>query len=226
MPLFRLTDDLVFPPPQLALEEGLLAVGGGLSRERLLLAYSMGIFPWYSEGEPILWWSPDPRMVLFPERLHVSKSLRQTLRSGRFEVTMDQAFRRVIRACADAPGRGSEGTWITPAMIAAYTDLHEAGYAHSVEAWRDGELAGGLYGVSLGACFFGESMFSAQSNASKAALAGLTERLMAWGFGLIDCQVANDHLRSLGAEEVSRERFLLLLAEGLRTPTRRGKWGP
>ena len=224
MPVFRLTDELVFPPPELAAEEGLLAVGGDLSVERLVLAYSLGIFPWYSEGDPILWWSPDPRMILLPDELKVSRRLARTIRQGVFEVTMDRAFPMVLERCASIPRPTQDGTWITGDMTDAYICLHEEGYAHSVECWREGELAGGLYGVSLGNCFFGESMFSDAPNASKVALATLAEYALRTGITLIDCQVRTPHLESLGAQDVSRGRFLALLKEGQRAQTRRGPW--
>ena len=224
MPVFRLTDDLVFPPPQLATRRGLLAVGGDLRVERLLLAYSMGIFPWYSEGEPILWWSPDPRLILLPGEFHVSTRLARVIRQGIFTVTMDEAFDRIIEGCAAAPRPGQHGTWIVPEMIAAYCRLHQAGYAHSVECWQDGALAGGLYGVSLGECFFGESMFHRVPNASKVALAALAARLKSWGFSMIDCQLTTGHLVRLGAREISRRRFLRMLEAGLKGETRIGKW--
>jgi len=223
MPIFRLTHDLVFPPPRLA-EDGLLAVGGDLSEKRLLLAYRMGIFPWYSEDEPILWWSPDPRLILAPQEFHMPRRLQRTLRQGTFAVTMDTAFERVIKGCAATPRRGQRGTWIMPEMVSAYCRLHESGYGHSVECWRDGQLTGGLYGLSLGRCFFGESMFSLEPDASKVALAALVERVTAWGFLFIDCQVTTEHLVRLGAKEVSRMHFLRLLGEGLKSKTRRGKW--
>jgi leucyl/phenylalanyl-tRNA--protein transferase len=204
--------ELPFPDPALAETEpdGLLAVGGDLSPQRLANAYRQGIFPWYSEGQPILWWSPDPRMVLFPERLHVSRSLRKVLRRGLFEVTFDRDFDAVIHACA-APRKTGDGTWITPQMMTAYRRLHEQGLAHSVEAWHQGELVGGLYGVTLGRLFFGESMFSAMRDASKVAFVHLVRSLQAAGCPLIDCQVHTTHLESLGAELIPRARFLRLL---------------
>jgi len=223
MPIYQLTNVLGFPPPQLA-EDGLLAVGGDLSRERLLLAYANGIFPWYSEGEPILWWSPDPRMVLFPAEMHISRSLRRLLRSGAFAFSLDRAFGEVIQACAHIPRRGQEGTWITRKMISSYIGLHRAGYAHSVECWQGGELAGGLYGVSLGACFFGESMFSRATGASKAALAVLAAQCRQWQFDMIDCQVPHPHLARLGAREVPRKTFLEELRFAVKKETRVGPW--
>ncbi len=213
---------LDFPDVSLALREpeGLLAVGGDLTVERILAAYRRGIFPWYSDNQPILWWSPDPRTVLFPARLKISRSLRKTLRQARFGVTMDQAFEEVIAACA-APRPGSSGTWITQEMAAAYSALHEAGWAHSVECWLDNQLVGGLYGISIGRVFFGESMFSRSSNASKVAFAWLVRQLSVWEFGLLDCQVYSDHLASLGAEEIPRAEFvnyLNILCENKTTP--------
>ena len=224
MPVFTLSKRLSFPPPHLAIREGLLAVGGDLSVERLLLAYRSGIFPWYSKGEPILWWSPDPRLVLYPEELRISRSLRRIMKKNIFRITFDQAFERVILACAEAKRPGQDGTWIVEEMIAAYCALHEAGYAHSVECWREGKLAGGLYGVSLGAAFFGESMFHHRPNASKIAFARLVQRLTAWEFQLIDCQQPTRHLASFGATCWPRETFLRTLANALTAPTRKGKW--
>lgn len=203
---------LDFPDVNLALREpdGLLAVGGDLTADRILSAYRRGIFPWYSDNQPILWWSPDPRTVLFPARLKISRSLRKTLRRARFRVTMDQAFREVIVACA-APRRGSSGTWITQDMADAYSALHETGHAHSVECWLDDRLVGGLYGVSTGRVFFGESMFSRFPDASKVALAWLVRQLQAWQIGLVDCQVYSPHLASLGAEQIPRTDFVKYL---------------
>ncbi len=214
-----------FPPVELASPEGLLAVGGDLRSERLLAAYRQGIFPWYSPGQPVLWWSPDPRTVLFPARLRISRSLGKALRQQRFRVTLDQAFERVIDACA-APRRNhpTGGTWITREMRTAYCQLHAQGYAHSVEAWSGSELVGGLYGVSLGGVFFGESMFSLATDASKVALARVVEQLTAWGYSLIDCQVGSAHLFSLGAEEIPRRDFLATLDTALQLPGRAGSW--
>jgi len=223
MPIFQLTDDLVFPPPQLA-EEGLLAVGGDLSRQRLLLAYRNGIFPWYSEGEPLLWWSPDPRMLIFPGSMHVSRRLRRTLRQGVFTVTLDTAFPDVVTACATIPRRHEAGTWITRAVREAFVDLHAAGYAHAVECWREGALVGGVYGLSLGACFFGESMFSAETNASKVALVTLAAECHARGIEFIDCQLPTEHLRRLGGVEEPRSRFLRRLEKAVQAPAHRGPW--
>ena len=214
-----------FPEPLLAGEDGLLAAGGSLELEVLLEAYSRGIFPWYSEGSPILWWSPDPRMVLIPDHFRVSKSFSQTLRKGVFEVRMDTVFKDVIKKCSRQPRPGQEGTWITAGMIDAYIRLHEAGYAHSVESWKDGKLAGGLYGVSLGGTFFGESMFHLERDASKVAFYHLVEFLKEHGFDLIDAQQSTAHLKSLGAGEISREKFLEMLALSLRKKTLKGRWG-
>ena len=215
MPVFRLTDDLIFPPPELAEDDGLLAVGGDLSVERLVLAYSMGIFPWYGDDYPMLWWSPDPRLVLFPHELRISRSLRQTIKRGLFTITMDNAFERVIEGCAGIRRSNEDGTWITGDMESAYIELHRAGYAHSVEAWLDGELAGGLYGVVLGRAFFGESMFAKKTDASKVAFVHLVERLAQEEFQLIDCQVTTRHLMSFGAREIPRAEFLKLLKKAL-----------
>lgn len=202
------------PPVERALEEpnGLLAAGADLSEARLLDAYARGIFPWYSEGQPILWWSPDPRMVLFPAELKVSRSLARTLRNARFEVRADTAFDAVIEGCRQ-PRRGESGTWITNEMIEAYGTMHRAGFAHSVETWLDGKLVGGLYGVALGRAFFGESMFARVSDASKVALVALTRQLRHWGFGMIDCQMNTAHLASLGAREIPRAEFTRRLRE-------------
>ena len=223
MPVYRLDKRLVFPPVEHA-EDGLLAVGGDLSPRRLVLAYSLGIFPWYSEGEPILWHSPDPRLVLRTGDLHVSRSLRRTIRRGTYRPTMDTAFRRVVAACAAVRRPGQRGTWITRAMKTAYGELHELGLAHSVEAWNDGELAGGLYGVSLGAAFFGESMFSKAPDASKVAFVVLVEQLARWGVTLVDCQVHTEHLARFGATEWPRRTFVAELRRALRSPTRQGRW--
>lgn len=224
MPVFRLPDDNIFPPPHLAEESGLLAVGGDLSEARLLLAYSLGIFPWYSEGEPILWWSPDPRLVLLPDDLNISRSLRQTLNKKIFNITLDTAFEEVINNCAKVHRKDSGGTWITDDMIDAYIRLHHLGHAHSVEAWSDEKLVGGLYGVSLGSAFFGESMFAKKSDASKAAFATLVQQLAKWGFSLIDCQLTTPHLISLGAHEIPRAEFLKMLKAALSKPAKQGTW--
>ncbi len=224
MPIYRLPREPVFPDPARAEPDGLLAVGGDLSPERLLTAYAQGIFPWYSDQSPILWWSPDPRLVLEPERLHVPRSLRRTLRAGTFRLSADEAFARVIARCAACPRPGQDGTWITDEMRAAYVRLHELGFAHSFEAWEGGELAGGLYGVSLGGAFFGESMFADRPDASKAAFVRGVEWLASRNVKLIDCQVRTDHLVRFGAHEIPRAAFLRRLAALLRAPTLRGRW--
>lgn len=224
MTVYRLGKTLAFPPPEEAEPSGLLAVGGDLSTERLLLAYAMGIFPWYDEDSPILWFSPDPRAVLMPDGVVVHRSLARRIRSHRYTVTLDRAFADVIRGCASSPREGQRGTWITGDMIDAYIRLHELGFAHSCETWRDGELVGGLYGVSLGAAFFGESMFSRATDASKVALVHLAAQLRRWEFGLIDCQVLNDHMASLGARDWPREHFLSVLTQCLQLPTKQGPW--
>ncbi|MDJ0984755.1 MAG: leucyl/phenylalanyl-tRNA--protein transferase [Desulfobacterales bacterium] len=224
MPVYLLSDELIFPSPTLAARGGLLAVGGDLSQERLLLAYRMGIFPWYSENEPIMWWSPDPRLILYPDQLKISKSLKKTINKGDFELTMDQAFKDVITACARSRTETHEGTWILDEMIEAYCQLHKSGLAHSVEAWLGDELAGGLYGVSIGRCFFGESMFTRISNASKVAFVSLVKYLQKLNFALIDCQVTTSHLLSFGAFEIPRARFLEELAISLKSPTQKGRW--
>lgn len=222
--MFQLGPETIFPPVEYADKYGLLAFGGDLSLKRLLLAYRRGIFPWYSEDQPILWWSPDPRMVIWPGRLHISRSLRKSLRQGCFTVTLDTCFKNVIAACALSRINKNEGTWILPEIAAAYYNLHQAGFAHSVEVWRNGELAGGMYGVSLGRAFFGESMFSYQTNASKTAMAYLMEQLTRWEFGLLDCQVANPHLVRMGGVNISRADFMQKLKVLLKYPARRGKW--
>lgn len=224
MPVYRLGPELAFPPPEEADPSGLLAVGGDLAPERLLLAYSLGIFPWYEEGLPILWHSPDPRMVLLPAELRVARSLRRLLRDPPFVVRLDTAFERVVRCCASTERPGQRGTWITEEMIDAYVHLHELGFAHSAEAWRGEELVGGLYGVSLGAGFFGESMFAHEPDASKAAFVNLVRQLERWSFELVDCQVYTEHLARFGASEWSRDRFLAALHGSLEKETRRGAW--
>ena len=224
MTVYRLSRELAFPSPHEADPGGLLAVGGDLGSARILLAYSMGIFPWYSEGEPILWWSPDPRCVLDLDDFHVSRRLRRVLNQGRFRVTFDEHFRGVIRACASAARCGQEGTWITPEMERAYVRLHEAGVAHSVECWLGEDLVGGIYGIALGRGFFGESMFHRETDASKVVVARLVDRLAGWDFHFIDAQVTTSHMLSLGAREVPRALFLEDLEEALRHPTRRGSW--
>jgi leucyl/phenylalanyl-tRNA--protein transferase len=217
--------DLRFPPVELASPEGLLAIGGDLCSERLLEAYRHGIFPWYSKGQPILWWSPDPRAVLLPEQLKISRSLKKRLRRGEFRVTLDQAFEAVIRACAGPRRHTPAGaTWITPEMLDAYGRLHRQGYAHSVETWYGNELVGGLYGVALGGTFFGESMFSLRSDASKVAFVLLVQQLQAWGYTLVDCQLPTPHLAKFGALAIRRREFLRLLEAALARAGRSEPW--
>ena len=214
-----------FPPVHSALRDpdGLLAASSDLSQKRLLDAYRHGIFPWYSEGQPVLWWSPDPRMVLHPPAIVLSRSLRKRLRKTDYEIRVDTRFREVMAACAE-PRDGQSGTWITEEMAEAYAALHGAGFAHSVETWMGGELAGGLYGVAIGRVFFGESMFTRATDASKLALAHLARQLVRWEFGLIDCQMATPHLASLGAREVPRKDFMRALSELVNYPSRTGNW--
>ncbi len=212
MPIFILNRHTrIFPPAELAREDGLLAVGGNLEPETLLTAYEQGIFPWYNRGEPILWWSPDPRLVLYPQELHVSRRLKRKLRQGRFRITVDQAFEEVMTACANVRLMKGQETWITEEMLQAYVTLHEMGWCRSVETWQDGQLVGGLYGIALGKVFFGESMFSLVSDASKVALKALCDRMVERGMKLIDCQVTTAHLVRMGAKEIPRQEFLALL---------------
>ncbi|MBA3391440.1 MAG: leucyl/phenylalanyl-tRNA--protein transferase [Deltaproteobacteria bacterium] len=223
MPVYRLDDRLVFPPVHLA-EDGLLALGGDLRPERLLLAYSQGIFPWYAENLPILWHSPDPRMVMTTRDLIVQKSLRKAIRRKPYDLRLDTAFLQVLEGCASVPRPGQSGTWLIPEMVDAYTKLHDLGFAHSIEAWQGETLVGGLYGVSVGAAFFGESMFANAPDASKIAFVACVRQLDDWGIGLIDCQVHTEHLERFGAYEVPRMSYLDLLKTALDQPTRRGKW--
>lgn len=217
--------DLYFPPVDSASPEGLLAVGGDLRPERLLEAYRHGIFPWYSENQPILWWSPDPRAVLFPDKLHISRSLKRSLRPGLFQVTLDRCFRDVMQHCAGPrPQYPDGGTWITVEMLESYSKLHELGYAHSVETWKAGQLVGGLYGVALGGAFFAESMFTRVPDGSKVALVSLVRQLQTWGFQIMDCQQSSPHVMRFGAEEIPRRDFLNHLAAALTLPERRGHW--
>ncbi len=212
-----LDDSLEFPPSSDALSEpnGLLAVGGDLSQERLLAAYSKGIFPWFDSSQPILWWSPSPRAVLYPEHIHISRSLKKAMSKSAFKLTLDRAFPEVIKHCAHTPRPGQAGTWINNDMVMAYQKLHVAGHAHSLEVW-DGELlVGGLYGICIGRVFFGESMFSHRRDCSKMAFVALARQLLAWGFAIIDCQVSNPHLFSLGAEEIEREDFEAIIASNV-----------
>jgi len=213
-----------FPHPETADSQGIVAVGGNLSPGMLLSAYSQGIFPWFNPGEPIIWWSLDPRFVLYPENLHVSKSMKKFMKRKDITITMDRAFSEVIRGCKQSPRRGQDGTWITDEMEEAYLELHRLGYAHSVEVWLEKELAGGLYGVSMGKAFFGESMFARVSNASKAALIQLNRFLQRRGFDFIDCQQHTAHLESLGAVDVPRSRFLKDLDKALIPRTHKGSW--
>ncbi|MFO7982015.1 MAG: leucyl/phenylalanyl-tRNA--protein transferase [Desulfuromonadales bacterium] len=219
MTIYRLINEPIFPPPEEAEPSGLLAIGGDLSVERLLLAYSMGIFPWFNEGEPILWWSPDPRFIIEPEELHISRSLNKVLRRGHFEVTFDLAFDDVIRTCSELRKARGEGTWLGDGMIAAYRQLHRMGFAHSTECWSEGELVGGVYGVCLGRCFFGESMFHRVRDASKVALVGLVDRLNELQFELLDCQMPTAHLASMGARGIPRSEFQRRLSRGGVTPS-------
>ena len=224
MPVYQLPEEIAFPEPSEAEPDGLLAVGGDLSPERVLAAYSVGIFPWPHKGWPLLWFSPDPRMVLLPTELKLQRSLRQTIRKQRYEIRFDTDFKGVMTACAKAERPGQDGTWITKPMIKAYTHLHELGFAHSAEAWLDGKLVGGAYGISLGAAYFGESMFAIEPDASKVAFATLVEKLNGWGFQFIDAQVHTEHLERFGAREIPREEYLEMLETALREPTRRGAW--
>lgn len=215
MPLFRLSESIEFPPAWLARPDGLLCIGGDLCSKRLMLAYRMGLFPWFSNSEPILWWSPDPRLVLFPSKIRVSKSLKKTIRKRCFSIRINTAFEQTIEACSQPRQGKVEGTWLGDEMIDAYITLHNMGVAHSVEAWQGDRLVGGLYGVSLGKIFFGESMFSRVSNASKVALVALAQELDRQGFGIIDCQVTSGHLLRMGAQEITRDQFLDILNHGV-----------
>lgn len=219
-----LNEKLFFPPVDKADEHGILAIGGDLSAERLILAYSSGIFPWFNEDDPIIWWSPDPRFVMYPHALKVSKSMNQLLKKQVFNITFDTSFRSVITACQVVRRHGQSGTWITEDMLEAYCVLHELGYAHSIEAWQNGELVGGLYGVSLGRAFFGESMFAKVSNASKAAYITLIQKLEKLNFQLIDCQVYTEHLESLGAVSIPRSLFIEQVNKALAEETIKGSW--
>lgn len=210
MPIYKLIDELIFPPVGGA-EEGIVAVGGDLSSERLMLAYRSGIFPWYNEDEPIVWWSPDPRFVLFPEKLHVSRSMKRVLNRDEFQVTYNQDFEGVISNCKKVPRRGQKGTWITEAMKEAYIDLFHLGHAKSIEVWKKGELVGGMYGVDMGGVFCGESMFSKVSNASKVGLITFMKKFQTEGGRLLDCQVYSEHMARMGAEEISRKDFLMFV---------------
>jgi leucyl/phenylalanyl-tRNA--protein transferase len=224
VPVFRLTRDLVFPHPSHARRDGLLAVGGDLNPARLRLAYENGIFPWYSEGDPIMWWSPPVRPVLVPREVHVPRSLAKLMRHGPFEMRLDTAFESVIEGCAKILRRDEPGTWITAEMNDAYVELHRQGLAHSAEAWQDGRLVGGLYGVALGAVFYGESMFTQVPDASKATFVTLCEQLDRWGFELIDSQVTNPHTARFGTIEIPRDEFLRRVHQLVQRPTRQGVW--
>ena len=209
--MYRLTDALLFPSPEQASAEGIVAVGGDLQPERVMLAYRKGIFPWFESDDFLLWWSPDPRMVLFPDQLKISKSMRSLIRKKQFDVTFNKAFDQVVEACAKVKRFGQNGTWITPGLMEVYSTLHTQGHAHSVEVWQEGSLVGGLYGIDLGTVFCGESMFSKSSNASKIALISLVKELKKNKYELIDCQVPTQHLASMGAEPISRTKFLTFL---------------
>lgn len=223
--LSRNPADLSFPPVEQASPEGLLAIGGDLRAERLLEAYRHGIFPWYNEDQPILWWSPDPRTVLFPKNLHISRSLKRSLRPGIFRVTLDTCFHDVMQHCAGPrPQYPEGGTWITPAMAEAYATLHEQGYAHSIETWQDKRLVGGVYGVAIGGAFFAESMFTKVDDASKVSLVLLVRQLHRWGFRIIDCQQSSPHVMRLGAEEIPRRAYIEQVAAAVTLPSRRGRW--
>lgn len=224
MPIYQLPEEPIFPHPNEATPDGLLAIGGDLSPQRLIAAYASGIFPWFGAKDPILWWSPNPRMVLFPEKFKVSKSLKQTLRSHKYTVTADKAFEQVIANCRNIYRPDQNGTWITRDIEDAYMELYHMGLAHSFETWQNNQLVGGLYGISLGNSFFGESMFHKANDASKVAFYYLNALAADWGFQFIDCQIPNPHLASLGAEEISRDDFLDLLHAALLNKTRQGTW--
>ncbi len=224
MPVYRIPEDLIFPHPELAEPGGLLGVGGDLCPERLLLAYRSGIFPWYSDDQPILWFSPDPRFVLYPDQLHIGRTLRRLLKKHRFSLSMDTDFAGVISRCQKTPRPGQMGTWITEDMREAYQELHALGHAHSVEVRLDGELVGGLYGVAVGRLFAGESMFSQVDGASKVALVTLTQQLASWGFQLIDSQVHTDTLQSMGAVEIARPQYLQMLPRLVSSEYMVGPW--
>jgi leucyl/phenylalanyl-tRNA--protein transferase len=224
MSLFQLTDEIIFPPPSLADKNGLLAIGGDLQPDRLVAAYRSGIFPWFSPGDPLLWWFVDPRLVIFLTEFKISRRLARDIKQGRFKVTFDRAFARVITSCAQIRREQGEGTWISGQMQDAYCRLHELGYAHSVECWQGDILAGGLYGIALDRIFFGESMFTRVSNGSKVALAALVTRLKVANFHLIDCQMTTHHLLSFGAREISGTEFLDQLKLSIQTTVPGGKW--
>jgi leucyl/phenylalanyl-tRNA---protein transferase len=222
--IYQLSNEHIFPSPELAEADGLLAVGGDLDEDRLLRAYTMGIFPWYSEDSPILWWSPDPRLVLVPEEIKVSRSLKKAIKKGVYDVTMDVDFAGVIKNCASVHTTKDGATWITDEMIDAYIHLYDLGFAHSVESWQNGKLVGGLYGIALGGAFFGESMFAKSSDASKFAFVKLVNQLIDWGFILIDCQIKTNHLITLGAKEIPRLEFISILKNALKIDNPYRKW--
>ncbi len=224
MPLFRLSERIDFPPPWLARSDGLLCVGGDLTSKRLILAYKNGIFPWFSQNEPILWWSPDPRLVLFPQNINISKSLKKTIKKNQFSIRVNTAFEQTILSCAKPRNGKEDGTWLVEDMIEAYVELHQHGYAHSVETWNKDRLVGGLYGVCIGGTFFGESMFSFENNASKVALVALSKHLENHNFDLIDCQVTTDHLLSMGAKEISRTKFLEIISHSVQRKYNQDIW--
>lgn len=224
MPVFRLNHENIFPPPHLAEENGLLAIGGDLSPERLVAGYRAGIFPWYSQGDPILWWFTSPRLVIYPEEFRIPRRLKRDIRKHVYSISLDKSFEQVIKACAESRTQNDEGTWITEDMQEAYCTLHTRGYAHSVECWDGEELAGGLYGIALDRVFFGESMFTHRSNASKFALAALVETLTTKGFRLIDCQMTTNHLLQFGAREISGDKFSTHLQTFISTTSPDGAW--
>ena len=224
MTVYYLGNEPIFPPVEESDPDGILAVGGDLSPRRLIEAYTHGIFPWYSSNTPIIWWSPDPRFVIYPSEVKVSKSMHQVLKRKIFDIRFDTSFREVITACS-GKRKHEKGTWIVPEMIEAYVNLHKSGLAHSIEAWHEDKLAGGLYGVSIGGIFFGESMFSRENNASKAAFIVLASNLQRLGFDLIDSQVHTNHMESLGALEIERSLFLKIVTESVKRETISGNWG-
>jgi leucyl/phenylalanyl-tRNA--protein transferase len=224
LPHFDENTNIPFPQVNSSTPEGIVAVGGNLSPGMLLSAYRQGIFPWFSEGDPVVWWSPDPRCVLFPDEIHISRSMKKVLKRERFRISLDTRFQDVITACREAPRRGQDGTWITGEMRKAYIELHRLGYAHSIEVWDWERLAGGLYGVALGSCFFAESMFSSVTNGSKVALIRLSQILDKWGFDLIDCQLYSPHLERMGARQIPREEFIERLSVCLKKQTLRRYW--
>ncbi len=217
-------NQIIFPDPSNANQEGLLAYGGNLEPETLIQAYTQGIFPWYDDSSPVMWWSPDPRMILFPKEMKISNSLKHTLNSGKYKCSFDQSFKEVISQCARVSRAGQKGTWITSEMQKAYLKLHKMGLAHSVETWKNDQLIGGLYGISLGSAFFGESMFHHMPDASKVALYYLNEHIKKWDFDFIDAQTPTSHLKSMGAKEISRDKFLNLLGKSMKKPNRTGSW--